>query len=154
MGVELMSRESHSSWAKRLAVVALLMSVPLSGQTPARSPARATHVLETFDYRGVTLDDGMPRRMFDEVRDFYLRIPNDDLLKGYRQRAGLAAPGVELGGWYSNDNGNILGQVISGLARMYRATGDPRCLAKVNALVSEWGRCLGVDGYPFASLHL
>lgn len=37
-------------------------------------------VLQNFDYRGVRLDDGSLRRQFDEVRDFYLRIPNDDLL--------------------------------------------------------------------------
>jgi DUF1680 family protein len=110
-------------------------------------------VLEPFDYKGVTLDAGMLKRQFDETRDFYLRIPNDDLLKGYRQRAGLPAPGVEMGGWYSADIGNIYGQVISGLARMYAATGDPACLAKVNAMVTEWGKCIGHDGYPFASMH-
>ncbi len=66
---------------------------------PAGSPiAKGVRVLERFDYRGVTLDDGALRRQFDEVRDFYLCIPNDDLLHGYRVRAGRPAPGVELGG--------------------------------------------------------
>ena len=110
-------------------------------------------VLEPFDYKGVTLDDGSLRRQFDEARDFYLRIPLDDMLKGYRRHAGLPAPGVEMGGWYSDDVGNIYGQVISGLSRMYAATGDPACLARVNAMVSEWGKCIGPDGYCFASDH-
>ena len=109
-------------------------------------------MLEAFDYHGVRLDAGMLRRQFDETRDFYLRVPNDDLLKGFRERAGLPAPGVELGGWYSKDCGNILGQFLSGLARMYAATGDAACKAKADALLHEWAACIGPDGYPFYSL--
>ncbi len=120
---------------------------------PATLAAGLHHVLDAFDYKGVTLDDGALRRQFDEVRDFYLRIPNDDLLKGFRKRAALPAPGVNLGGWYTADIGNIFGQILSGLSRMHRATGDPACLAKVNTLVSEWGKCIGQDGYPFFSTN-
>jgi DUF1680 family protein len=109
-------------------------------------------MLEAFDHRGVRLDAGMLRRQFEETREFYMRVPNDDLLKGFRERAGLPAPGVELGGWYSNDYGNILGQFLSGLARMYAATGDPACKSKADALLHEWARCIGPDGYPFYSL--
>ena len=53
--------------------------------------------LDNFDYRGVTLDGGRMRMQLDEVRDDYLRIPNDDLLKGFRQRAGLAGAGQRSG---------------------------------------------------------
>ena len=109
--------------------------------------------LTAFDYSGVRLDDGPAKRQFDEVREFYLRIPNDDLLKGFRQRAGLPAPGADLGGWYSADLGNIFGQILSGLSRMYRASGDLACRAKVDTLIAEWGKCIGPDGYPFFSLH-
>ncbi|MBN1919485.1 MAG: glycoside hydrolase family 127 protein [Verrucomicrobia bacterium] len=110
-------------------------------------------MLEAFDYRGVRLDGGILRRQFDQTRDFYLHVPNDDLLKGFRERAGRPAPGVELGGWYSKDCGNIFGQFLSGLARMYAATGDPACKAKADALLHEWALCIGPDGYPFYSLH-
>ena len=109
-------------------------------------------MLEAFDYKGVRLDAGMLRRQLDETRDFYLRIPSDDLLKGFRERAGLPAPGVELGGWYSKDCGNVFGQVLAGLARMHMATGDTACKSKADALVHEWGKCIGPDGYPFYSL--
>ncbi|MEW6252851.1 MAG: beta-L-arabinofuranosidase domain-containing protein, partial [Planctomycetota bacterium] len=65
------------------------------------------------------------------------------------RRAGRPAHGVELGGWYSRDNGNIFGQVLSALARAYAVTEDDALRDKVAALVGEWGRCLGPDGYGF-----
>jgi len=108
--------------------------------------------LETFDYRGVTLDGGQLRLQLDEVRDYYLRIPNDDLLKGFRQRAHLPAPGKDLGGWYSSDTFHVFGQIVSGLARLYAASGDAACKEKVDALVSEWGKCIAADGYFYYSL--
>jgi len=104
-------------------------------------------MIQPFDYHGVTLEDGEFKRQFDEVRCFYLRIPNDDLLKGFRLRAGLPAPGKDLGGWYTGDVGHIFGQVISGLSRMYAASGDVSCRDKVNALLAEWAKCLEPDGY-------
>jgi DUF1680 family protein len=131
-----------------IAMILLAASSCAAGQAP-----KGKRILEPFDYRGVTLDDGDLRRQFDETRSFYLRIPNDDLLKGFRLRAGLPAPGIEMGGWYSLDIGNIFGQILSGLSRMYAATGDTACLDKAVALVHEWGKCLGEDGYPFYTDH-
>jgi DUF1680 family protein len=104
-------------------------------------------MLRNFDYRGVTLDDGSLRRQFDEVRDFYLRIPNDDLLKGFRARAHRPAPGADLGGLYLNHG--IFGQLLSGFARMHAATGDPACREKAVALMQGWAECIREDGYPF-----
>src|SRR4051812_5746172 len=50
-------------------------------------------LLEPFNYHGVSIDAGLIKKQLDEVHDFYLQIPNDDLLKGFRARAGLPAPG-------------------------------------------------------------
>jgi uncharacterized protein len=108
-------------------------------------------LLQDFDYRGVTLDGGRMRMLLDEVRDDYLRIPNDDLLKGFRQRAGLPAPGHDLGGWYSADVFSVFGQIISGLSRAYAATGDTACRDKANELVAEWAKCIAPDGYFYYS---
>jgi hypothetical protein len=108
-------------------------------------------LIESFNYQGVSLDDGNLRRIFDEVKDYYLRIPNDDLLKGFRARAGKSAPGRDLGGWYSPDIFHVFGQILSGLSRMYAATGDKACRDKVNALVEGWGECIAPDGYFFYS---
>ncbi|MBI2298707.1 MAG: glycoside hydrolase family 127 protein, partial [Armatimonadetes bacterium] len=109
--------------------------------------AGGKRVLRTFDYHGVSLDDGLLRRQLDEVKDCYLRIPNDDLLKGFRARAGRPAPGVDLGGWYSGDVFHIFGQILSGLARLFAATGDPACRDKAEALLAGWAECIAPDGY-------
>jgi uncharacterized protein len=118
--------------------------------TPAVK-ADARKRLETFDYRGVSLDGGRLRLLIDQARDDYLRIPNDDLLKGFRLRAGLPAPGHDLGGWYSGDVFHVFGQIVSGLSRLHVATGDPACREKANTLVAEWAKCIAPDGYFYYS---
>jgi DUF1680 family protein len=115
------------------------------------APIKGKLLLDNFDYRGVTLDGGRMRMLLDDTRDDYLRIPNDDLLKGFRQRAGLPAPGNDLGGWYSDDVFSVFGQIVSGLARTYAATGDPACRDKANVLIAEWAKCIAADGYFFYS---
>jgi DUF1680 family protein len=59
----------------------------------------------------------------------------------------MPAPGNDLGGWYSSDTFHVFGQILSGLARLYAATGDAACKEKVDTLVSEWGKCIAADGY-------
>jgi hypothetical protein len=108
-------------------------------------------VIEPFDYRGVTLEPGPLQKQVDEVRRFYLAIPDDDLLKGFRARAGLPAPGKDLGGWYSSDTFLVFGQIVSGLARLYASTGDVACRDKANRLLLEWAKCIEPDGYFYAS---
>lgn len=123
-------------------------SMPAPGEFPE---PHGKYVVEPFDYHGVVLDDGPLLRQVLEVREDYLRVPNDDYLKGFRRRAGRPAPGAELGGWYKDDVFHVFGQVLSGLARMYAATGEPACREKLNALVHEWGLCIEPDGYFFYS---
>jgi uncharacterized protein len=135
----------------RLTVAGLMVCVSLTVAVAGQGPGKA--VLEPFDYHGVALEDGPLLRQVLEVREFYLRIPDDDLLKGFRKRAGLAAPGNDLGGWYSDDIFHVFGQIVSGLSRMYAATGDEACREKVHHLVSEWGKCIAPDGYFFYSDH-
>ena len=108
-------------------------------------------VIEPFDYHGVTLEPGPLKRQLDEVKAFYLGLSDDDLLKGFRTRAGLPAPGKDLGGWYSSDTFLVFGQIVSGLARLYAASGDPACREKANRLITEWARCIGPDGYFYAA---
>ena len=114
--------------------------------------AQGRQIIQPFDYEGVTLDGGRLRKQYDEVKAYYTRIPNDNYLKGFRERAtGKPAPGTELGGWYSANFGNCFGQVISGLARFYASTREEAICEKVNALVAGWGACIESDGYFFYS---
>jgi uncharacterized protein len=135
-----------------LLLVVALRSVPGQAATPAAPGAVSVRLaIEPFSYRGVSLDDGPLRRQVDAARDDYLRIPNDDLLKGFRQRAGHPAPGADLGGWYSSDIFHVFGQILSGLARLHAATGDPACREKAEALLKGWSECIEPDGYFFYS---
>jgi hypothetical protein len=125
-----------------------LLAVALLGS----SPITERRVLLPFDYAGVRLTDGMLKRQQDEAKEFYLRIPNDDLLLGFRRRAGLPHPGHELGGWYGDDVFHVFGQILSGLARLYAATGDPECKEKADALLEGWAKTISPDGYFYYSL--
>jgi hypothetical protein len=63
-------------------------------------------IIQPFDFHGLTLEDSDYLRQLEEVRAYYWRIPNDDLLKGFRARTGMAAPGGNFAGWYTADAGH------------------------------------------------
>ncbi len=94
------------------AAAASVVLTPLAQSVPAAQNTRGTAVvlskttpykkvvLEPFDYAGVTLRQSLWQRQASAGRDFYLGLPNDDILHGYRVAAGAAnAPGRALGGW-------------------------------------------------------
>jgi uncharacterized protein len=121
-----------------------------AAETPQR---RALQPFEEFEFGDVRLTGGPLKEQYDRLRAFYLALDNDRLLKVYRTRAGLPAPGANMGGWYDADGfvpGHALGQYISGLARMGRATGDPQCNAKIAALVAGFAETLGAKNRIFA----
>ncbi len=117
-------------------------SAALGGQVLGKT------VVEPFEFGSVTLsDDTWLKTQFLDTKEYYLRIPNDDLLKPFRERAGRPAPGERLGGWYDAGSGHVFYQIVSGYARMYAITGDERCRDKARTLIEEWARCIEPDGY-------
>jgi len=120
--------------------------------------------LHQFGYGDVDLLEGPARAQFDATHATLLAMDEDALLKPYRQRAGLAAPGPDLGGWYNFSDGFVpgtnmtgfipghsLGQYISSLARAYAVTGSAASAAKVRRLVDGLGPALVTQfyqGYP------
>ena len=103
------------------------------------------------------LTGGPLRSQLDRIHASYQGLDEDRLLKVYRQRAGLPAPGEDMGGWYDADGfgpGQVLGQIISGLARFYNATGNPATQAKVQRLVNGFAATIDSDDYCFPCLKV
>ena len=109
--------------------------------------------MREFPYGAVQLTGGPIRQHLDRIHAHYLALDNDRLLKVFRERAGLPAPGPDMGGWYDTDGfvpGLTLGQYISGLARLGAATGDRAAHDKVARLVSGFGEFIRRAESPYA----
>jgi len=123
---------------------------------PAPNVPAIAPKLQQFGYSEVTLLEGPLREQFDRNHAFYRALDEDSLLKPFRERAGLSAPGEDMGGWYSwaplNDidarpnngfaPGHSFGQYLSGLARCYAVTGDKTTIEKVHRLVRGFGAAI------------
>ncbi len=118
------------------------------------SPA-SREKLSAFSYSDVKLTGGPLKAQQERIHASYLGLDEDRLLKVYRQRAGLPAPGEDMGGWYDAEGfgpGQVLGQIISGLARMYSTTGDAAAQAKAHRLVKGFAATIDSDDYWYPSL--
>lgn len=105
-------------------------------------------------YPQARLTAGPMAAMQRRMQAHFLSLDEDRILKVYRQRAGLPAPGRDMGGWYDADGfvpGHLIGQFISGLARIHANTGDPEAAAKARRLVRGYGQAFEKDGNPYAS---
>src|SRR5262252_9419260 len=110
--------------------------------------------LTTFPYGSVTLLPGPLRRQFDDNHQFFLNLSEDRLLKIYRQRAGLPAPGDDMGGWYDDFcPGAHFGQYVSALARFAAATGSEATRAKVDRLLQGYAQTIDPTGKIFTDLR-
>ena len=110
-------------------------------------------IVHEFPVGAVQITGGLLKQQFDRIHAHYLALSNDRLLKVFRQRVNLPAPGADMGGWYDTNGfvpGLTLGQYISGLARIGAATGDENCHRKVRALVAGFGEFLSRTENPYA----
>ena len=123
--------------------------------------------LTTFAFADVQLHDGPMKRQFEENHDRFQNLDEDRMLKVFRQVAGLAAPGEDMGGWYDltgfslegNDfhgfiAGHTFGQYVSALARAYAVTGSEATRTKVNRLVKGYGETLDPKAKFFVDYRL
>jgi len=128
-------------------------ALALAHRAGAGTLASSSEQLTEFDYGAVLLTGGPLKEQYDRIKGAYLALDNDRLLKVYRERAGLPAPGAPMGGWYDREGfvpGHSLGQYISGLARIGKTTGDPAFALKVHALVEGFAAILGPKDQCFA----
>ena len=108
--------------------------------------------LSQFEYSQVTLLEGPMLEQFERNHKFFLALDEDGLLKPFRERAGMPAPGPVMGGWYNDSPdydppknmtgyiaGHSFGQYLSGLSRAYAITGDKPTQEKVQRLVKGFG---------------
>ncbi len=115
---------------------------------------RSSGILQTFTYADVSLTGGPLADQARDARDFYLALSEDNLLNGFRRRAGLPAPGKPMGGWYDPEDfagAHPFGQYVSALARMYANTKDRRYKDKVARLVHGFHETLAPDGFFYSS---
>ena len=105
--------------------------------------------LEEFNYGDVDLAPGLAQTQLEQTQSVLLSLNEDSLLKPWRLRAGLPAPGPQLGGWYdevplekteSGGHGfapaHCFGQWISALSRGYAVHRDVRTRSKVERLLA------------------
>jgi uncharacterized protein len=116
-------------------------------------------ILTEFHYSQVSFPQGPLRTQVEQNIALLLSLEDERLLKPIRQRAGLPAPGDDMGGWYdnyphptaeNNYHGAIpahsFGQYLSALARFYVSTGDPAIQAKVHRLVVGFAQTIDNQG--------
>src|SRR3984957_1409774 len=113
-----------------------------------RAPAAGSPApLGELEYAQVAFDPGPVDAQARQNHQRVLSLDEDALLRPFRQRAGLPAPGADLGGWYDTyafAPGATFGQWMCALARYYAAGGDEATRAKVLRLVR--GFAATVDG--------
>src|SRR6266571_9316515 len=134
-----------------------------------RQPASAAVVpaLSLFEYSQIQLLEGLFRTQLDRNHDLFLHLNEDALLKPFRQRQGLRAPGPDMGGWYDNASdfnppenfhafipGHSFGQYLSGLARAYAVTGSKPTQEKVHRLVRAFAETVEPSGKFYVDYHL
>jgi DUF1680 family protein len=123
--------------------------------------------LSVFGYANVQLLDSPFKVQFEQNHQTFLHLDEDGMLKPFRQRGGLAAPGPDLGGWYDNaddfnekDNfhafiaGHTFGQYVSGLARAYAVTGSKPTQERVHRLVRGFAETVEPTGKFYVDYRL
>jgi uncharacterized protein len=145
----------------------LLAASSLPAWARRQAAAQITPPLSVFGYSQIQLLDGAFRIQFDQNHKLFLNLDEDGMLKPFRQREGLPAPGPDLGGWYDNaddfnekDNfhafiaGHSFGQYLSGLARAYAVTGSKPTQEKVQRLVRGFGETVEPSGKFYVDYRL
>lgn len=126
-------------WSATATAAAVRPGALAWAEATIRPPAAFRPTLLTeFGYGQVELAPGPAQRQFEQNHELLLNMNEDSLLRPFRVREGLPAPGEEMGGWYSTDGfapACPFGQWISALARMYPVTRDEATREKIARLI-------------------
>src|SRR6266550_1114363 len=159
------SRRQFLKSAASTAGVLAMRSIPAWAQTTPKGPI--VPPLSVFGYSNVQLLDGPFRLQFEQNHELFLHLNEDGLLKPFRQRQGMPAPGPDLGGWYDNADdfneennfhgfiaGHTFGQYLSGLARAYAVTRSKPTQEKVRRLVRAFAETVEPTGKFYVDYRL
>jgi hypothetical protein len=105
--------------------------------------------LSEFTYGQVSLAEGLHESQLAHTYSVLMSLDEDSLLRPFRFRAGLPAPGEELGGWYSSEGfspGHAFGQWLSGLSRCFAITGSTSTLSKIDRLLTGFAATIEPKG--------
>ena len=171
-----MKNPSRRQFLKATAVAAgstlVSRAVPAFGGPTEAAPSSSARVavvppLSQLAYSQVQLLDGPFREQFEHNHQLFLNLDDDALLKPFRKRQGMPAPGENMGGWYDDDTdfnpannfhsfiaGHSFGQYLSGLARAYAVTGSKPTQEKVHRLVRGFGETVEPTGKFYVDYRL
>jgi len=137
--------------SRRLFLKSTSLSLAAACALPHLLSEEAPPPLEEFGYGDVQLLPSLAQAQFEQTQAVLLQMNVDSLLKPWRLRAGLPAPGPEMGGWYdevpllktpSGGHGfapvHSFGQWISALSRGYAVNRDLATRAKVEQILAGY----------------
>jgi DUF1680 family protein len=118
-------------------------------------------LLDEFSYGSVKLASGRQQAQLDDTMAILLNLSEDSLLKPFRLRAGLPAPGDDLGGWYDEDAaydfrtknehgfapGHCFGQWISAFCRAHAIDGSEQMKNKAERLITLYEKTISPKFY-------
>jgi hypothetical protein len=87
---------SRRRFLKTSAIAAGAMAMRSSAWALPSTKIVAEAPLSLFGYSEVQLLDGRLREQFDHNHDLFLHLDEDALLKPFREREGMAAPGPDM----------------------------------------------------------
>jgi DUF1680 family protein len=140
----------------------LMASSPSLPPLPPLLGHAAHTALAEFGYADVNLSPGRHQSQFESTINTLLAISDDNMLKPFRARAGLPAPGNGIGGWYEYNPdydgtkggdapgfapGHCFGQWLSALARAYAINGSPEVLDKLKRLLTGYDKTVCKEFY-------
>src|SRR5579871_561420 len=82
--------------------LALLLRRPTLGASVPNRSFEFGSPLQELAYQQVAFGDCMQQAQLEQAHGILMGLDNDSLLRSFRLRAGLPAPGCDLGGWYSS----------------------------------------------------
>jgi DUF1680 family protein len=143
--------------------LALILAGASGALQGAPLPLQAPPAAAPFSLGDVRLLDSPFKKAMDLNVTYLLSLDPDRLLHNARLYAGLPPKGEIYGGWESAGvGGHTMGHLLTALSQQYLATGDPRCKARIDYIVSELALCQEHygDGYvgalppiEFKTLH-